>query len=260
MAIQNLVNGFAYMSQKLEIMIPTILACWPQMSSRNEIVWKTTPAKLYKVLLCDVIQWILIMLGCCFLLCSLWISEFWQGEERILTGHYVPGTLVSHEWPMLRYSEEEVAIECVNLWNTFLDGGGEIPFSDLCAGCWWHSPGWVGVLHTVVMWGTSALLPCNSSSQLWHLPCLCNAILLPRRYQVMVFFNVTTQSHHIFLNIIGQSCHAQNHGIALVEDVTKKRMVTGNSNWDYGQPTTLNSLAYVTSQILLLLFPLMTLN
>lgn len=83
MAIQNLVNGFAYMSQKLEIMIPTILACWPQMSSRNEIVWKTTPARLYKVLLCDVIQWILIMLGCCFLLCSLWISEFWQGEERI---------------------------------------------------------------------------------------------------------------------------------------------------------------------------------
>lgn len=69
--------------------------------------------------------------------------------------------------------------------------------------------------------------------------------------------NTTIQSCHVFLNITGQSRHAENDGITLVEGVMEKRMVTGHSHWDYRQPTVITSMAWVTSQMLLI-FPLTT--
>lgn len=43
------------------------------------------------------------------------------------------------------------------------------------------------------------------------------------------------------------------------QGVMEKRMVTGHSHWDYRQPTVITSMAWVTSQMLLI-FPLTTLN
>lgn len=109
---------------------------------------------------------------------------------------------------MLKCSEEEVAAEFVYLSNNFLvlgvvkflsltcvlDAGdilhiGSVPFFPL----WW----WAAL--------SVALLPCNVSSHLWPLTCLCSAVLLPVKHQVVVSLNITAQSLHVFLNIVGQS-------------------------------------------------------
>lgn len=85
--------------------------------------------------------------------------------------------------------------------------GGEIPLSDQCARWWWPSPGRISILPIVVMWGMVVLLVYNLSPHLWYLPCLliCSAILLPLKYQGVVFVNITIQSCYAFLNLIGQS-------------------------------------------------------
>lgn len=118
------------------------------------------------------------------------------------------------------------------------------------------SPGWITVLPTLVMWGIIALLPYNKSSPLWYLPCLSVLYDTPWKTSLTVFLNITTQSHHIFLDFTGQTCHTPNHGITLVEKVMEKRMGPGNSTWDYRWPTI---LACNIPQVLLLLFPLLPL-
>lgn len=125
------------------------------------------------------------------------------------TVHCVPGPPASQEWSTLKCSGEEVAIQYINLWNSFLvlemmkflsltcvlDAGGilhvgSVLFSPLW---WWEAP--------------PPFLPYDISSHLWYLHCLCSAIALPVKHQVMVFLDITPQSHPIFLNIIGQSYH-----------------------------------------------------
>lgn len=103
------------------------------------------------------------------------------------------------EWSMLGNSEEKVAF---SKWDQYYSH------------CW-----------EVINCPLSHII----SFHLWCLPCLCSVIPSTRS------LNIAIQSCHVFLNITGQSCHAANHVITLVEGVMKKRMVIGHSHWDNRQ-------------------------
>lgn len=122
---------------------------------------------------------------------------------------------------------------------------------------WWNSFLWPVCCVLVPF---SRLQQCSSHcGDLRHcsyLPCSCSATVLPVKPQVTVFLNITTQSRHVFLNIMGQLWHAG----------PKSRDHTGrgsdgdeNGDWERQlglQSTILTSMAQIISQISLLLFPL----